>query len=72
MALFKVFEDGQERIVRQDSVQYTHRPKEHGFKTVSVTRIVYQHDHWMPPMLMEMGGKKYLMPTWTEVHPLRS
>ena len=25
------------------------------------------HKHWMPPILARIGGKTYLMPTWTEV-----
>ena len=25
------------------------------------------HKHWIPPMLARIGGKLYLMPTWTEV-----
>tara|TARA_R110002050_G_scaffold206544_1_gene342551 strand:- start:105 stop:539 length:435 start_codon:yes stop_codon:yes gene_type:complete len=29
----------------------------------------YDHDHYMPPSLVNIGDKKYIVPTWVEVLP---
>lgn len=68
MAIFQIWEDGKYREVIQDSSQFKYKPKGHKF--VNVQRLTYEHEHdWMPPSLIVMDGKKYIMPTWTEVHP---
>jgi len=67
MAIFQIWEDGKYREVIQDSSQFKYKPTA---KVTNVQRLVYYHEHsWMPPSLMVMNGKKYLMPTWVEVHP---
>lgn len=65
MAIFQVWEDGEYREVIQESSQFSYKPTA---KVTNVQRLVYYHNHWMPPMLIKFGDKKYLMPTWTEVH----
>ncbi len=67
MAIFQIWEDGKYREVIQDSSQFKYKPKGHKF--VDVQRLTYQQDHWMPPSFLNIGGKKYLMPKWVEVHP---
>lgn len=38
--------------------------------TQFVNRFAYEHTHKLnPPILANIGGKKYLMPDWIEVHP---
>ena len=68
MAIFKVIKDGVEEITTQDSSAYTYTP-DGKTKSYAVQRVMYKHDHWMPPSLVRLKGKQYLMPNWTEVHP---
>ena len=68
MAIFQIWEDGKYREVTQKSSQFSYKPKGHKF--VNVQRLTYQHEHgWMPPVLSVFNGKKYILPTWVEVHP---
>ena len=68
MAIFKVIKDGVEEITTQDSSAYTYTP-DGKTKSYAVQRVMYKHDYWMPPALVRLKGKQYLMPNWTEVHP---
>ena len=68
MAIFKVIKDGVEEIITQESSAYTFKP-DGKTKSYAVQRIMYKHDHWMPPAFIRVRGKQYLVPTWTEVHP---
>jgi len=68
MALFKFIKDGVEEIIAQDSSAFTFKP-DGKTKSYAVQRIMYKQDHWMPPAFVNLGGKKYLMPKWVEVHP---
>tara|TARA_R110001592_G_scaffold43935_1_gene141969 strand:- start:27 stop:467 length:441 start_codon:yes stop_codon:yes gene_type:complete len=76
MAIFRIYRDGVKEIIVQDSSAFTFVP-DGKTKSYSVTRVVYYHEHWMPPSLLNIGGKKYIIPfskrtnssTWTEVHP---
>jgi len=67
MAIFQIWEDGEYREVIQNSPQFSYKPQGHKF--VNVQRLTYQQDHWIPPTFLNIGNKKYLMPSWTEVHP---
>ena len=68
MAIFKVIKDGVEEIIAQDSSAYTYKP-DGKTKFYAVQRVIYKQDSWMPPAFINVGGKKYLMPKWVEVHP---
>ena len=68
MAIFKITKDGVEEITTQDSSAYTYTP-DGKTKSYAVQRVMYKHNHWMPPALVRLKGKQYLMPNWTEVHP---
>jgi hypothetical protein len=69
MAIFKVWKDGEFEEVIQDSTQFTYIP-DGKTKSVSIQRMVYYHNHHFPPSLViSSSGKKYIVPTWTEVHP---
>ena len=68
MAIFKVIKDGVEEIIAQESSAFTYKP-DGKTKSYAVQRIVYYHKHWIPPGLLNSRGKKYIVPTWTEVHP---
>lgn len=68
MAIFKFTKDGVEEIIAQDSSAFTFKP-DGKTKSYAVQRIMYKQDHWMPPAFVIVGGKKYLMPKWIEVHP---
>ena len=68
MAIFKFTKDGVEEIIAQESSAFTYKP-DGKTKSYAVQRIVYYHKHWIPPGLLNSRGKKYIVPTWTEVHP---
>ena len=68
MAIFKVIKDGVEEIIVQESSAFTYKP-DGKTKSYAVQHIVYYHKHWIPPGLLNSRGKKYIVPTWTEVHP---
>ena len=68
MAIFKVIKDGIEEIITQESSAYTFKP-DGKTKSYAVQRIMYKQDSWMPPVFVNVGGKKYLVPKWIEVHP---
>ena len=68
MAIFKVIKDGVEEIITQESSAYIFKP-DRETKFYNVQRVMYKHDHWMPPALIRVRDKQYLIPTWTEVHP---
>ena len=67
MAIFKVIKDGVEEIITQESSAYIFNP-DGKTRSYAVQRVMYKHDHWMPPALVRVRGKQYLVPTWTEVH----
>jgi len=68
MAIFQVIKDGAKEVVTQDSTQFSYKP-DGVTKSYAVQRIMYKQDSWMPPAFTNMGGKKYLLPKWVEVHP---
>ena len=68
MAIFKVIKDGVEEIITQKSSAYTYKP-DGKTKFYAVQRVMYKQDSWMPPAFVNVGGKKYLVPKWVEVHP---
>ena len=68
MAIFKVIKDGVEEIITQESTAYTYKP-DGKTKFYAVQRVMYKHEHWMPPAFVRVRGKQYLMPNWVEVHP---
>lgn len=67
MAIFKVIKDGVEETIVQDSTQFSYKP-DGKTKFYAVQRVKYKQDSWMPPTFVNIGGKKYLMPKWVEVH----
>ena len=67
MAIFKVTKDGVEETIVQDSTQFKYKP-DGKTKFYAVQRVKYKQDSWMPPTFVNIGGKKYLMPKWVEVH----
>lgn len=67
MAIFKVIKDGVEETIVQDSTQFSYKP-DGKTKFYAVQRVKYKQDSWMPPTFINIGGKKYLMPKWVEVH----
>ena len=68
MAIFKFTKDGVEETIVQESSAFSYKP-DGKTKFYDVQRIVYYHKHWIPPGLLNSRGKKYIVPTWTEVHP---
>ena len=68
MAIFKVTKDGVEETIIQESSSLSLKP-DGKTKFYNIQRVVYYHKHWMPPCLINVKGKKYIVPTWTEVHP---
>lgn len=56
------------RIVYSPTTQFTINPKEFG-KFVSVRVFKYEHIHIYPPHIFEKENKKYILPTWQEIHP---
>ena len=49
-----------------DGKPFSHGP---GFgQSVAVKRFRYEHNHTIAPALVVMRGKKFIVPTWTEVH----
>ena len=67
MAIFKIIKDGVTETVSQESSQFTIIP-DGKTKFYSIQRVMYKHEHWMPPALINIGDKKYIIPTWKEVH----
>ena len=52
-------------IYRPDGEAFSHGP---GFGSTMVRRYRYEYKHEiMPPTLLELNGKTYLMPSWKEV-----
>ena len=68
MAIFKITKDGVTKTVSQESSQFTIIP-DGKTKFYSIQRVMYKHEYWMPPALINIGDKKYIVPTWKEVHP---
>ena len=68
MAIFKFTKDGVTETIVQDSSQFVYYP-DGKTKYYGVTRVVYYHDHLYPPALIKVNDKKYIIPTWQEVHP---
>ena len=67
MAIFKVTKDGVSKTITQESSQYTYKP-DGKTKFYDVQRIVYYHNHRIAPIFVNLNDKRYLMPSWTEVH----
>lgn len=68
MPIFRVWTDGVYKEVVQESSQYTFIPN--GSKFNGAQRILYYHKHSYPPALYtNQEGKKFIVPTWIEVHP---
>lgn len=54
-------------IYRPDGEAFSINPKGLG-PTIFVKRFRYQYEHpYMPPTILELNGKTYLMPLWKEV-----
>ena len=54
-------------IHRPDGKGFSFNPKGLG-PTIFVKRFRYQYEHpYMPPTILELNGKTYLMPYWKEV-----
>ena len=54
-------------IYRPDGEAFSINPKGLG-PTIFVKRFRYQYEHpYMPPTILELNGKTYLMPLWQEV-----
>ena len=68
MAIFRFYKDGVKEIIVQDSSAFTFVP-DGKTRSYAVTRVIYYHKHWMPPSLIKINNKKYIIPTWVEVHP---
>lgn len=68
MAIFKFIKDGVEEIITQDSSAFTYKP-DGKTKSYAVQRVMYYHEHPYPPALININDKKYIIPTWQEVHP---
>lgn len=57
------------RIIHRDSSSFTIRPKGFG-KFIGVKRFKYEHVHaYICPTLIELNGKKFMLPDWKEVDP---
>ncbi len=68
MPIFKVWRDGKYEEVVQESSQYEFVLD--GSRFHATQRIIYYHRHSYPPALyIDQEGKKFIVPTWTEVHP---
>jgi len=68
MAIFKVYKDGVKEVISQKSSRFTYVP-DGTAKSISIQRIMYKHEHWMPPAFINVKDKRYILPTWKEVHP---
>lgn len=64
MALYKVNYRGKTRITYAEGAMKLPG----SMNNISVQRFQYEHKHLFPPMLCVLNGKKYIMPTWTEVN----
>ena len=68
MPIFRVWTDGRYEEVVQGSSQYHFILN--GSKSYATQRIIYYHKHPYPPALYtSQEGKKFIVPTWVEVHP---
>lgn len=56
------------RIIHTDTPTLNINPKGLG-PTIIVSRFHYEHEHLYAPALIDRGGKRYILPTWKEVHP---
>ena len=54
--------------VVRDTFKFSYKP-DSKTKFYAVQRLMYQHKHQFPPSFITVNGKKYLLPTWKEVHP---
>ena len=68
MPIFKIWTDGKYEEVVQESSQYEFVLD--GSRFHASQRILYYHRHTYPPALYtNQEGKKFIVPTWVEVHP---
>jgi hypothetical protein len=59
-----------ERIIYNNSTQYEINPSEYGGSVMcGLFKYDFKHDS-LPPTLVTLSDKKYLMPLWVEVHPM--
>ena len=57
------------RIIHRESSNFSIRPKGFG-KFIGVKRFKYEHVHsYICPTLIELNGKKFMLPDWKEVDP---
>jgi hypothetical protein len=68
MPIFKVFKDGSEEQIIQDSPQFSFDLNS-GTKFSSVSRVIYYHKQHAKPTLIIENGSKFIMPGHTKVHP---
>ena len=64
----QITKDGVTETVTQESSKFSYKP-DSKTKFYAVQRLMYQHKHQFPPSFITVNGKKYLLPTWKEVHP---
>ena len=55
-------------IYRPNGEAFSHGPGFGPFVNVQMFRYEYKHEI-LPPSLVTLGGKKYIVPTWQEVDP---
>jgi hypothetical protein len=68
MPIIRVWTEGKYEEVVQESSQYHFIPN--GSKFLATQRVLYYHRHVYPPALfVNQEGKKFIVPTWVEVHP---
>ena len=68
MPIFRIWTDGKYEEVVQESSQYEFVLD--GSRFHATQRVIYYHRHSYPPALYtDQEGKKFIVPTWTEVHP---
>jgi hypothetical protein len=65
----KLFDDG----TTSDELDYSEKayivnPKQQNIKYCHVTMFRYQYEGHLSPSLVIISGKKYIVPTWQEVH----
>lgn len=58
------------RLIYRPTTQFTYQPKGLGkFIAVRPFKYTYEHDFLPPGLYTNFEGKKYITPTWQEVHP---
>lgn len=58
------------RIIYHPTTQFSYRPKGLGkFIAIHSFKYLYEHSFLPPGLITTLNGKKYITPTWQEVHP---